>query len=571
MLQSRRSQVMHSFQLKEARLWSGVDGQAAFKGSSYALFASAGRDPSPPAQLQGIMKTRVTPMSGIRSNPRLLLAHPEEAPNKQPALRTNTAKAAPTKRPPSSFLINYDPALLDRPRTSPSWDLEAFAHHRSERLGDQRVATSPGSMRPPQLVRPLTRGPPPQHHEQGFGSSATRMDLHPELAERSIASSRQGMRPSSLSSRFGAAPAVLSMQQAQRPLLLPLPAGQPQSSHHLPDRHLQHQQDRHLHQPNRLLHQPDRHLQQSTGATNLDSLMDDPHYEEEQLAAVFARPWKLGDGTLYEPTPEALQLQTAVLDRHHLNRHHDRDVRLKLPPQSSEAAAPDSAETGGFGNFYFSSVGDRGLHDETRARGARSDRGTRGAASMERNHSAHHGAHHGAQHGAASTRQNDHTRLARRLGVAQPYASSDYGGGGGSAVVANALIDLSGYRPPAPVVATAAPAEPWGSPPRSPPASHGTASGCGTDGGTGGGGGGGGGGGTPTRWPSSRKKFARMLDAAAPPLPLAAPTAPVSGDALREALYGMLEDGRMETLFRHADVDGSGALEHVRWPRLGRD
>jgi len=190
---------------------------------------------------------------------------------------------------------------------------------------------------------------------------------------------------------------------------------------------------------------------------------------------------------------------------------------------------------------------------------------------MERNHSAHHGAHHGAQHGAASTRQNDHTRLARRLGVAQPYASSDYGGGGGSAVVANALIDLSGYRPPAPVVATAAPAEPWGSPPRSPPASHGTASGCGTDGGTGGGGGGGGGGGTPTRWPSSRKKFARMLDAAAPPLPLAAPTAPVSGDALREALYGMLEDGRMETLFRHADVDGSGALEHVRWPRLGRD
>jgi hypothetical protein len=62
-----------------------------------------------------------------------------------------------------------------------------------------------------------------------------------------------------------------------------------------------------------------------------------------------------------------------------------------------------------------------------------------------------------------------------------------------------------------------------------------------------------------------------MLDAAAPPLPLAAPTAPVSGDALREALYGMLEDGRMETLFRHADVDGSGALEHVRWPRLSRD
>ena len=55
-----------------------------------------------------------------------------------------------------------------------------------------------------------------------------------------------------------------------------------------------------------------------------------------------------------------------------------------------------------------------------------------------------------------------------------------------------------------------------------------------------------------------------MLDAAAPPLPLTEPTAPLSGDALREALYGMLEDGRVETLFRRADVDGSGALEHVR-------
>ena len=53
-LSKKTAQYMHSFQLKEARLWSGVDGQAAFKGSSYALFASAGRDPSPPAQLQGI-------------------------------------------------------------------------------------------------------------------------------------------------------------------------------------------------------------------------------------------------------------------------------------------------------------------------------------------------------------------------------------------------------------------------------------------------------------------------------------------------------------------------------------
>ena len=463
---------MHSFQLKEARLWSGVDGQAAFKGSSYALLASAGRDPSPPAQLQGILKTRVTPMSGIRSNPRLLLAHPEEAPNKPPALRINTPKAAPTKRPPSSFLLNHDPALLDRPRTSPAWDLEAFAHHRSERLGEQRVATSPGSMRPPQLVRPLTRGPPPQHHEQGFGSSATRMDLHPELrpelTKRSFASSRLGMRPS----RVGAAPVVSSMQQAQRKRpLLPLPAGQPQpSSHHLSGRHLQHQ-DRHL-------HQPDRHLQLPTGATNLDGLMtnlddlmDDPHYEDELLAAVFARPWKLGDGTLYEPTPEALQLKVASI---------------------------------------------------------------------------------------SSPRQNDHIRMARRLGVANPCESSDYGGGGGAAVVANALINLSGYRPPAPVVATAVPAEPGGSPPASP----GTAGGGGTGGG--GTGGGVGGVGTPTRWPSSRKKFARMLDAAAPPLPLTEPTAPLSGDALREALYGMLEDGRMETLFRRADVDGSGALEHVR-------